>query len=285
MTSTPQWQIDRVREYYLATTAKSYLDGWAKGSLGFHFGLADESTRSHEQSLLATNEYLAGRAKITAGTRILDAGCGVGGSSLYLAQSLGARAVGVSLVQEQIAVARELARERGLQEVVAFECVDMLDTPFPARSFDVVWNIESLCHVVDAGAYFAHVLELLDDGGRFACIDLCRAESCDEATERLVTEGWALAPLRTPAAVVSALNEAGFVEVEHVDLTARAMLSAQALKAAASQRLLTLRAERAFAGKEEPLYEAHCRAALAMVEGMESGQTAVSHFLAVRPPR
>ncbi len=285
MKQTPAWQVERVREYYLATTYGSYLEGWAKGSLGFHFGLATDSTRSHEESLIATNEYLAQRANISRDTRVLDAGCGVGGSSIFLAQTRRARVTGISLVQEQVETARRFAAERGVEGLVAFDCLDMLVTPFGERSFDVVWNIESLCHVIDMDAYLAHAFDLLEDGGRLACIDLCREEQCDEATERMVTQGWALAPLRTPQQLVAALNRVGFVEVEHIDLTTRAMLSAQALKAAASQRLFALRAESAFMGNEAPLYEGHCRAALAMVDGMEAGHTKVSHFLAVRPRR
>jgi tocopherol O-methyltransferase len=285
MKPTPAWQVERVRAYYLATTQKSYLQGWAKGSLGFHFGLVDETTKSHEQSVVATNEYLAERARITAGARVLDAGCGVGGSALHLAQTRGARVTGITLVREQVEAAREFAAERGLEQLLAFDCVDMLATPFVARSFDVIWNIESLCHVIEVDAFISHAFDLLEDGGRFACIDLCRSSQCDETLEHTITQGWALAPLRTPEQILDSLTGAGFEQVEHVDLTSRAMLSAQALKAAASQRLLALRADSAFLGNTSPLYEGHCRAALAMVDGMEAGSTKVSHFLAVRPRR
>ncbi len=285
MAGTPGWQVERVKSYYVETTSKSYLQGWAKGSLGFHFGLADSSTASHEESLIATNEYLARQAGVERGTRVLDAGCGVGGSSIYLAEVFAANVVGITLVPEQVDLAREYATERGVHSLVSFECMDMVDTSFPPSSFDVVWNIESVCHVLDVDAYLAHVHELLVDGGRFACIDLCVSSEGESDLGHAISEGWALAPMRTPQQILNALGHAGFTHAEHVDLTPRALLSALALRAAASKRLLALRAESAFLGQDSPAYEKHCRAALAMVDGIESGQTTVSHFVAVRPPR
>ncbi len=279
MSGTPSWQAERVRNYYDETTSKSYLQGWSQGSLGFHFGLADETTASHEESLIATNAYLARRARVGRGTRVLDAGCGVGGSSIYLAESFGAQLVGISIVPGQVELARQYARERGLESLVSFECMDMVHTSFGAASFDVVWNIESLCHVIDIDAYFAHVFELLAGGGRFACIDLCVANDAETELSRVISDGWALAPMRTPGQILAALRRARFHDAEHVDLTSQALLSARALRAAASKRLLALRAESAFLGQESPAYEKHCRAALAMVDGIESGATTVSHFL------
>src|SRR5688572_27034244 len=125
MSSTPEWHAERVRHYYRETTA-GYLQGWSGDTLGLHFGLADESTQSNAESLDNTNRYMAERAEITAGSRVLDAGCGVGGSALWLARTIGARAVGVSLVQEQVDLARRFAVEHALTELVSFECRDML---------------------------------------------------------------------------------------------------------------------------------------------------------------
>ena len=64
-------------------------------NLGMHFGYWDETTRTHAQSLLRTNEVMADAVDIGPGDRVLDAGCGVGGSqcdpSFFVAPPIGER--------------------------------------------------------------------------------------------------------------------------------------------------------------------------------------------------
>src|SRR5688572_11966690 len=134
MGATSDAQKERVLRYYRETTEKSYLAGWSRGSLGLHFGLADETTTSHAQSVLQTNAYLADRAGIDRGTRVLDAGCGVGGSALWLAAERGAVVTGVTLIPEQVEIANRYAAERGLSGVVDFHCADMAHTGLAPRS-------------------------------------------------------------------------------------------------------------------------------------------------------
>jgi tocopherol O-methyltransferase len=285
MGATPEEMKRRVVDYFLATTDDSYLANWAGDSLGFHFGLADETTSSLAESLLNTNAYLADRARITAGARVLDAGCGVGGSAIWLAQNRGARVSGITLVDRQVELAQRFAKERKVEHLVDFSCQDMLNTSFDSGTFDVVWNIESLCHAVDVDAYFDHVIDLLHDGGCFACTDLCAGPTRDPAVEHIVCDGWAMAALRDPRDIERALIRHGFTNMEFVDLTPRAMRCAEALEGMANRSLLKLRAEGALLGKaSSPLYEGHVRAALAMVEGMRSGKSSVAHFLAWKGP-
>jgi cyclopropane fatty-acyl-phospholipid synthase-like methyltransferase len=276
---------DRIVSYFRATTEESYLANWSGDSLGFHFGIGDENTASLAESISNTNAYLASRAGIGARTRVLDAGCGVGGSAIWLAEELGARVTGVTLVDRQVELARRFAAERGVAELVDFEERDMLETGFEQASFDVVWSIESVCHVPDIEAFLRHALFLLRDGGRFACVDLCGGPAPSAERERTVCDGWAMAALRQPADIASALARAGFEAIESEDLTARAAISARALEAMAGRSLIKLKAERAFLGKDDPTYEGHVRAALAMTEGLRTGETSIVSFLARRPAR
>src|ERR1700687_2012427 len=63
-----------------------------------HFGYHDEQRRSQAESLLNTNRVLAAVAAIHPGDRVLDAGCGVGGSSIWLAEQRGATVVGITAI-------------------------------------------------------------------------------------------------------------------------------------------------------------------------------------------
>jgi tocopherol O-methyltransferase len=285
VSGTPSDVRDRIVSYYRATTESSYLPNWSGDSLGFHFGLGDESTTSLAESIRNTNVYLASKAAISAGTRVLDAGCGVGGSSIFLAAELGARVTGVTLVDRQVELARRFASERGVSELVDFEVRDMVETGFPEASFDVVWSLESMCHVADIDAFLSHVSFLLRDGGSFACVDLCGGRTPNAEREKAVCDGWALAALRQPADIEAALKRAGFDVVHAEDLTERAAVSARALESMAGRSLIQLKAERAFLGKDDPTYEGHVRAALAMTEGLRTGEASIASFLARRRPR
>jgi SAM-dependent methyltransferase len=180
-----------------------------------------------------------------------------------------------------------LAEERGLGHRVTFQCADMVSTGFEEASFDVVWNIESLCHVLDPEDYVAHVLELLRDGGRFVCVDLLRAEGSSPGGEheRQACDGWAMPPLRMLSELRGMVERAGFEQVEAIDLTARSLLPAQALKAGAHNAMLLIRAEKAILNEERPLYEGHVRGGYAFAEGLLQGTLAIGYVGGVRPAR
>jgi cyclopropane fatty-acyl-phospholipid synthase-like methyltransferase len=285
MAGTPSSVRDRVVDYYRATTEDSYLANWSGDSLGFHFGLGDERTATLAESIRNTNAYLAERAEIGAETRVLDAGCGVGGSAIWLAEQRRARVTGVTLVDRQVELARRFASEHGVADLADFEERDMLATGFAQSSFDVVWCIESVCHVEALDEFLSHAAFLLRDGGRLAMFELCSGRERNPELERIVCEGWALAALRTPGEIESALSRAGFDASATEDVTERAAMSARALEAMAGRSLLKLKAERAFLGEHKPAYEGHVRAALAMTEGLRTGQTSIVSFVARRPAR
>jgi cyclopropane fatty-acyl-phospholipid synthase-like methyltransferase len=283
--STTKEHRERIVAYYAATTEQSYLESWAKGSLGFHFGLADENTPSLAASILRTNAFLADRARITADDEVLDAGCGVGGSSIWIAKERGAKVTGITISPQQVEIAQRFAVEQGVSDLTSFLCMDMCATTFEPSSFDVVWQLESLCHVEDLEAYLRHVLGLLRPGGRFACIDLCRGSIADEGRERIVCDGWCMAkPMRTVDEIASAASEVGFADIDTSDLTSKAQRSIEALKAMAQNSQPRLEAERELFGLDNALYQGHVDAALAISNAMLDGTMRLGHVLATRRP-
>jgi cyclopropane-fatty-acyl-phospholipid synthase len=77
-----------------------------------------------EEAQLAKKRHLAAKLAVEPGQRVLDIGCGWGGLGLYLARTLGAQVLGVTLSDEQHAVAVERARRQGLEDRVRFEITD-----------------------------------------------------------------------------------------------------------------------------------------------------------------
>ncbi|NEX94271.1 cyclopropane-fatty-acyl-phospholipid synthase family protein [Caulobacter sp. 17J65-9] len=118
---------------------------------------------SLEEAQAAKKRRLAAKLLLQPGMRVLDIGCGWGGLALTLAE-LGAEVVGVTLSQEQLAIARERAEERGLSNRVRFELCDYRDVQGP---FDRIISVGMFEHVgvPNFPAYFEAVSRLLTDDG------------------------------------------------------------------------------------------------------------------------
>lgn len=271
MIGTPESTKDWVRGYYAEST-ELYLKNWAGSAYGFHLGLDDGTCGTRDEALAASNEYLAGRAGIQSGTRVLDAGCGVGGSSMWLARHRGASVVGITIAPEQVVIATRLAKEAGLDARATFHEMDFAATTFAPGSFDVVWNIESMCHAFDKREYLRHVLALLRPGGRFVCLEpFSRDGEQDAAVMKAMCQNWSMPPLPSVAQVREWLRDVGFVGVESEDVSDRVRRPVQALRAMALNARQMLKLERALTGSSSAGYEAHVSGAIACAEAVEQG--------------
>ena len=223
----------RIETYY-DQTWKDYRFLWLNGqNLAFHFGYHDASTRTHAAALLNTNRTLAARAAIQAGHRVLDAGCGVGGSGLWLARHCQAEVVGVTLVRSQVLQACQLAVTQGLAQHAVFVQADYTRTPFPNASFDAVWALESLCHALDKASFYREAARLLRPGGHLVVAEYMRAaRPLSEFGERMVREwldGWAIPDLDTPDEHLTHATAAGLASVTLENFTSRARPSLRRL--------------------------------------------------------
>ncbi|AFZ50166.1 methyltransferase domain-containing protein [Dactylococcopsis salina] len=114
---------------------------------------------------------------------ILDVGCGIGGSTLYLAQKFNATAQGVTLSPEQAKRAQERATEVNLGERVQFQVANALNLPFSDESFDLIWSLESGEHFPDKAKFLQEAYRVLKPGGM-----LLMATWCHRPTDSLAGE-------------------------------------------------------------------------------------------------
>jgi tocopherol O-methyltransferase len=104
---------------------------------------------------------------------ILDVGCGIGGSSLYLAQKFGAKVTGITLSPVQADRAKERARYIGMQEKATFQVANALDMPFDDNSFDLLWSLESGEHMPDKAKFLQECYRVLKPGGKMIFVTWC----------------------------------------------------------------------------------------------------------------
>ena len=216
-------------EYYDRTRFDYRIAWTGKEDLAVHFGLYDRHADKHADALQNTNPVLAQLAGVKPGERVLDAGCGKGGSSLWLARHRQAIAVGISPVRSQIAEARRYAQEAGLDGAVSFLQADYCQTPFEDESFDLVWACESLCHAVEKAAFYREAYRLLRPGGRLIAAEYTRAaRPLPPGGEDLLLawlNRWAIPDIDTAAEHRAHAAEAGFADFQIRDYTAYAWAS------------------------------------------------------------
>ena len=124
----------------------------------------------------AATEELAAWSGVEPGHTLLDVGCGIGGTSRYLAQLAGCNAVGVDLTEEYCRVAEMLSARVGLAERTTFRHGSALDLPFGDSHFDIVWTEHVQMNIADKARFYAEAARVLKPGGRFAFHDVFAGE-------------------------------------------------------------------------------------------------------------
>ena len=112
--------------------------------------------------------------------KVLDVGCGIGGTSRYIAKKLPSASVtGITISPEQQRRATQLAKERNVPNA-QFELCDALDMKYPDNSFDLVWACESGEHMPDKEKYVQEMARVLKPGGRIVIATWCQREEGDK---------------------------------------------------------------------------------------------------------
>lgn len=100
------------------------------------------------------------------GRRILDGGCGTGEKSVYFAMH-GAKATGIDLSKNSLALAKQNAKKFGVEKSCDFENIDIFDLPahFPRLSFHRIFSIGVIHHTKNPQKCVEIFSDLLKPGG------------------------------------------------------------------------------------------------------------------------
>lgn len=105
--------------------------------------------------------------------RVLDVGCGVGGSARHLARTFGCNVTGITLSPLQCNKANKYSKDQSLDHLTKFEVVDAIKTPYTSRSYDLVWALESAEHMPDKHLFVEELKRLLTPNGRVVVVTWC----------------------------------------------------------------------------------------------------------------
>ncbi|GLT25871.1 hypothetical protein SLA2020_009730 [Shorea laevis] len=118
----------------------------------------------------------AGISEDLVNKRVVDVGCGIGGSSRYLATKYGAQCEGITLSPVQAERANALAASQGLADKVSFQVADALDQPFPDGQFDLVWSMESGEHMPDKAKFVNELVRVAAPGATIIIVTWCHRD-------------------------------------------------------------------------------------------------------------
>jgi SAM-dependent methyltransferase len=219
-----------VAAYYDQNTPRFLRLGGSGEAAAIHRAIWADGVQNPAQAFEYLNQFVAGAVQpvleINSPARLLDLGCGVGGTATWLARRLSAQVIGVtnSAMQRQTAVER--AERLGLSERCTFLLADFMELP-PLPAVNAAWAIESLVHAPDAGRFFAQAARQVVSGGRLVVCDdfLSQAGAASPPgspparwLERF-RRGWHVHNLLTVEQADQLAWQAGFNLLGSVDLT------------------------------------------------------------------
>jgi tocopherol O-methyltransferase len=182
--------------------------------MAMHYGYWEPGTKRLRDALIRMNSKMAEIAKIKATDFVLDAGCGVGGSSIFLAANYSCSVCGITLSSRQVKEAAINADKCSVEHKVFFEAQNFCSTNFADNTFDVVWAIESVCHAPEKTDFLKEAYRILKPGGRIIVADFFRTGSDEDYWMKKWAQSWAVCEFEKDDIFVQKAALIGFENVE-----------------------------------------------------------------------
>ena len=164
-----------VKNYYETLWSPPFkLKGREKNLLlGFHFGIYEKGVTNWKEAALKMNDYVGELLNINKSKtmNILDAGCGVGATSVHLALKYpNSHFTGIDLTPIEIKLAHQLQKQKQTHNT-KFICGSYLKCDFKKNYFDAIFALESSCYAENKKRLIKEMNRLLKPGGKLVVID------------------------------------------------------------------------------------------------------------------
>ena len=173
------WRIN-ARKFISSENVASAYDSWTQDKLlerlwgeHIHLGFYPPDKKNidfRKAKVQFVHELVrwSGLDRLPRGSRILDVGCGIGGSSRILAKYYGFNVTGITISPAQVKRAIELTPN---ELNCNFKVMDALDLKFEDGTFDGVWSVEAGAHMNNKTKFANEMLRTLRPGGYLALAD------------------------------------------------------------------------------------------------------------------
>ncbi len=162
----------KIREFY-DSSSPLWESIWGEHMHHGYYGQGGTRKLERRQAQIDLIEEFLAWGKVTEVEKFVDVGCGIGGSTLYLANKFQAQGYGITLSPVQANRATERAQEHGLANHAEFKVADALNMPFREGDFDLVWTLESGEHMPDKRQFLKECTRVLKPGGKLLMATWC----------------------------------------------------------------------------------------------------------------
>ncbi|MBI1935666.1 methyltransferase domain-containing protein [Candidatus Woesearchaeota archaeon] len=192
-----------------------------------HFGFYPKNRKvSEKEAQMLMQDKIGEKLRLLGSNNVLDAGCGQGVVSAYLAKKYGCRITGITKVPFEIPKANQLAANMGVGSKTKYYLMDYSKTSFKDSAFDRIYTIETLCHSTSLERTLREFFRVLGKGGRIAMFEYNIAEN-DKLTGyeiwiiNKVIESTASPSLRkfAPGKFEMLIKKSGFKNIKAEDIT------------------------------------------------------------------
>ena len=177
-------QSDRAAIAYHYDVSNDFYRLWLDEQMVYSCAVFESASDTLEQAQRNKLDLICRKLRLQGGERFLDIGCGWGALVCWAARRYGVRAHGITLSEQQLAVARERIAREGLHDRVTVELRDYRDLP-GVSAYDKIASVGMFEHVglSRLAAYHATIHRLLRPGGLLLNHGITRDE-----------EGWKKSP-------------------------------------------------------------------------------------------
>ena len=166
---TPKQDLDDIKHHY--DVSNDFYRLWLDDRMVYSCGYFQTGKETIDTAQEAKLDHICRKLRLQPGERFLDIGCGWGGLIVHAAQRYGVHAVGITLSDNQFALAKERVKAAGLERQVQVLLLDYRDAPerLGEGTFDKISSIGMFEHVGQKkfSIYFGVVRRLLRDRGLF----------------------------------------------------------------------------------------------------------------------
>jgi phosphoethanolamine N-methyltransferase len=178
------------------------------------FGAGFVSTGGHDTTVQFFKDYDMGLKK---GDKVLDVGCGIGGTDFLIAKTFDVEVLGMDLASNMVGIAWDRAQNFKHLNCY-FEIGDIRKQTFPDDYFDCIYSRDTILHIDDKKSLFAQFKKWLKPGGTVFITDYCCGKKpwSDEFTAYVESRGY---DLKTPQEYGQIFTDLGFGQVQADDTT------------------------------------------------------------------
>jgi tocopherol O-methyltransferase len=196
----------RIRHHY-EVASDYYYSLWGEH---IHHGYFIKPSDTKEIAQTRLISLLLEKSGLSAGSTVLDVGCGIGGTSRYLAREKGCKVTGVTISGRQVEIAIKLSTEEASPDNQGAEILtngsgeashsdsiklgrlggsvrfieldaEKMGEYFRYEKFDCVWISEAMSHLPNKPLFFQNAANLLNPGAKLVIADWFKSEKCSEA--------------------------------------------------------------------------------------------------------